>query len=186
MNNTIYQRYFLLEINNYRTLGVFEIPLDIFNYIKEIFSSILNSLIFIKSEENFNINGQIDNAKLILILSQTFYKIKDGEKIYIQKELKNEKILQHDEFWQLIIKNAIRKEMRNLEELIHNENENSINQKKKSIVFAQILPYVDCMVGFGVNEDKIKAIISPFIDEYKLSEENKEIIFNLLKSPKSE
>ena len=184
MNDTFYQRYFLLKINNYRTLGVFEMPLDIYKYIKEIFSAILNNLIFIKNEKDKNINDQIENAKLILILSQTFYINKDGEKIYIQKELKNEKIFQHYEFWQLIIKNAIDNEMKNLQTFINNniENEKSFKEKKQSIAFAQLLPYVDSMIGFGVNEDTIKTIIAPFVDKYEMSEESKEIIFNLLKN----
>ena len=184
MNDTFYQRYFLLKINNYRTLGVFEMPLDIYKYIKEIFSAILNNLIFIKNEKDKNINDQIENAKLILILSQTFYINKDGEKIYIQKELKNEKIFQHYEFWQLIIKNAIDNEMKNLQAFINNniENEKSFKEKKQSIAFAQLLPYVDSMIGFGVNEDTIKTIIAPFVDKYEMSEESKEIIFNLLKN----
>ena len=182
MNDTFYQRYFLLKINNYRTLGVFEMPLDIYKYIKEIFSAILNNLIFIKNEKDKNINDQIENAKLILILSQTFYINKDGEKIYIQKELKNEKIFQHYEFWQLIIKNAIDNEMKNLQAFINNniENEKSFKEKKQSIAFAQLLPYVDSMIGFGVNEETIKTIIAPFVDKYEMSEESKEIIFNLL------
>ena len=184
MNDTFYQRYFLLKINNYRTLGVFEMPLDIYKYIKEIFSAILNNLIFIKNEKDKNINDQIENAKLILILSQTFYINKDGEKIYIQKELKNEKIFQHYEFWQLIIKNAIDNEMKNLQTFINNniENEKSLIEKKQSIAFAQLLPYVDSMIGFGVNEETIKTIIAPFVDKYEMSEESKEIIFNLLKN----
>ena len=36
------------------------------------------------------------------------------------------------------------------------------------------------MIGFGVNEDTIKTIIAPFVDKYEMSEESKEIIFNLL------
>ena len=185
MNNGVYQRYFLLKINNYRTLGIFEIPLEIFNYINNIFSAILNSLNLLENDEpEIFINEQIQNAKLIIILSQTFYIVKDKEKIYIQNELKNEKIFQSKEFWELIIKSSINKEMKNLEKFIKDniENEEFIKERKKSIAFSQILPYVDTMKGFGVKEDKNKMIISPLIDEYDISEENKEIIFNLLKS----
>ena len=187
MNDSVYQRYFLLKINNYRTLGIFEMPLEIFNYIKEIFTAILNNLILKNDdedeEENF-INEQIENAKLIIILSQTFYNIKDKEKIYIQKEIKNEKIFQSNEFWKLIIKSSIQSQMKNLDEFINNniENEEFIKERKKSIAFAQILPYVDTMKGFGVKDDQNKIIISPLIDEYEISGENKELIFNLLKS----
>ena len=185
MNNGIYQRYFLIKINNCRTFGIFEIPLEIFNYIKNIFSAILNSLNFLENDEpEIFFNEEIQNAKLIIILSQTFYIVKDKEKIYIQNELKNEKIFQNKEFWELIIKSSINKEMKNLEKFIKDniENEEFIKERKKSIAFSQILPYVDTMKGFGVKEDKNKMIISPLIDEYDISEENKEIIFNLLKS----
>ena len=40
MNKKVYRKYFLIQINNFRTLGVFKIPLEIFNYIKQIFIEI--------------------------------------------------------------------------------------------------------------------------------------------------
>ena len=86
MNKNIYQRYFLIKINNFRTLGIFEMPLEIFDIIKYIFSEILKNLIIEKDEGQKYIITDLDNGKLIIILSQTFYSLKDGKKIYIYKK----------------------------------------------------------------------------------------------------
>ena len=174
------RKYFLLQINNFRSSGSLEMPPKTFSYFIQIFSEISKQIFLIKNdvEKYYKINDYI-SSRLIIIVAQTFYTMKENEKLYISEELKNEKIFQLDEFWQILIKYAVNNEMKNLKEFINNnfENKQHIKEKKKSIAFAQILPYVDSMIGFGVSEDKSKNIISPFINEYEISKENKEIIF---------
>ena len=75
-----HRKYFLLRINNFRTLGEFSMPLEIFNYTTKVFSAISKNLFY----EN---KLDIGNSQLVIILSQTFYYMKNGEKVYIQFEL---------------------------------------------------------------------------------------------------
>ena len=179
-----YRKFFLMQINNFRAVGVFELPLDIFNYIKEIFLEISKYLTIEKNDENNKIIFDIEIGKLIIILCQTFYYMKNGEKEYIQAELKSEKIFHMKEFWNQMIKSYIEIDLKNLEKNSQNfiESEDIIKEKRNSIAFAQIVPYVGGMSGFGLNKDEIKDIDLPIIEEYGISNENKEIIFGLIEN----
>ena len=181
-----YQRYFLIKLNNYRTSGNFEMPLNIFNYVKQILCEILKN---IEQEKKYEEKGNIlelENTKLLIILSQTFYCVKEEQKYYLQKELKNEKIFKSTEYWKKILEISIEIELNSFLEncKINNknlENEESMKEKKNSIAFAQMLPYINNMNEFGVDLDEIKDIISPFIEKYEVSEENKKIMFDLIR-----
>ena len=181
-----YQRYFLIKLNNYRTSGNFEMPLNIFNYVKQILCEILKN---IEQEKKYEEKGNIlelENTKLVIILSQTFYCVKEEQKYYLQKELKNEKIFKNTEYWKKILEISIEIELNSFLEncKINNknlENEESMKEKKNSIAFAQMLPYINNMNEFGVDLDEIKDIISPFIEKYEVSEENKKIMFDLIR-----
>ena len=101
--------YFLLRINNFRALGELNMPLDIFAYIVKVFLSISKRLY----DENENGENKLDfkTTQLFIILSQTFYYMKDEEKIFICKELDQEEIFHKDEFWNIVIKLRIESEI---------------------------------------------------------------------------
>ena len=187
MNKKVYRKYFLIQINNFRTLGVYKIPLEIFNYIKQIFIEISKYLIIENNNENNKIIIDTEIGKIIIILSQTFYYMNDdGQKDYIQKEIKNEKIFHMKEFWTQVIKTYIEIELKTVEEnekMYNNkETDEIIKNRRNNIAFAQIVPYVGGMAGFGLNKDEIKNIVLPLIDEYGISNENKDIIFGLIEN----
>ena len=186
MNNNEYIQYFLLRINNFRALGGFEMPLDRFNYFVQIFLEITKYL----SDNLNNIKEgnilDINTAYLIIILSQTFYTMKDGKKTYIQNEISNENLFHKNEFWSLIIKTSIEKE---IEASKNNKkpNQNLNNEEKKAelistIVFAQIISYINGIIGFNINKEEIKKIVMPFMDEYGISQENKDIMINMIEN----
>ena len=56
-----------------------------------------------------------------------------------------------------------------------------MKEKKTSIVFAQMVPYINSMNEFGLNIDEIKSIVDPFIKEYEISEENQKVMFDIIK-----
>ena len=80
-------QYFFNKISERRSGG--QIPNDVFDFFKEIFSFILKKF---EKKTDFNIFHNI------LLLSQTFWCIKDGNKIYLEKEIKNEKIFKQKTF----------------------------------------------------------------------------------------
>ena len=186
MNDPVYQRYFLIKLNNYRTLGIFEMPLVIFNYINQIFSEILKHVEKEKKYEKKENIFDIENTKIVIILSQTFYCIKEEQKIYLQKELRKEKLFKNPTFWKIILEISIENELKNYiyycnKKNGESESEEAMKEKKTSIAFAQMLPYINSMSEFGVNINDIKSIVDPFIKEYEISEENQKVMFGIIK-----
>ena len=86
LKNKIYINTFLQRINNFRTLGIFEIPDREYEIIGNIFILILDSISIEKTEEDYSI------IKYLMILSQTFYNNKEGKKNYLSEKLKGNKI----------------------------------------------------------------------------------------------
>ena len=189
MNEKLNRKYLLLKLNNFRTLGVYEMPLEIFNYFKQIFCEISKYLYIEINKENNDkkeLKLDIEISNLVIILSQTFFCIKNDKKVYIQNELKDVKVFHEPDFWVTILKNSINKEFKKLGENsneIENMKGKKIKEKINQIAFAQILPNISGMVGFGLNKEEIKAIVVPLIKEYEISEENKKIITSYYENP---
>jgi hypothetical protein len=189
MNDKLNRKYLLLKLNKFRTLGVYEMPLEIFNYFKQIFCEISKYLYIEIDQENNDkkeLKVDIEISNLVIILSQTFFCIKNDKKVYIQNELKDVKVFHEPDFWVTILKNSINKEFKKLGENskeIENMKGKKIKEKINQIAFAQILPNISGMVGFGLNKEEIKAIVVPLIKEYEISEENKKIITSYYENP---
>lgn len=113
--------------------------------------------------------------------------MKDGKKVYIQNEINTEKVFHYIEFWYNIIKINIEKEiescLKNDKKIGKEDDEISIIQRRDSIGFAQIIPQLSGMHGFGLKIEEIKKIVLPLIEEYNLSKENKETIMKIVENP---
>ena len=55
-----------------------------------------------------------------------------------------------------------------------------IGQIKDEIYFAQIIPFIGSMTGFGISKEEIKNIMLFFIKEFGISEKNSKIILDTL------
>ena len=187
MNIKEYRIYFLTKINNFRAKGAFKMPLKTFNFIVQIFREISKYLIIDNNKENNEINIDMDSTKFLIILSQTFFCMKDDKKVYIQNDLKDEKVFHSIEFWFKMIKISIEKEIliskKNDESIGKEDVEDDIIKRRNSIAFAQIIPQISGMNGFGLNQEEIKKVVIPLINEFNVSPENKEIIINLIDNP---
>ena len=185
MNNKIYQKFFLIKINNFRTSGIFEIPKEIFDYYIQIFSEITKYL-FEKENNSKEIIVNVDIARLVIILSQTFYYIKDEKKVYIHNEIKDNLVFHLKQFWSQLIKVSIENEIKSVNENFikagNIENERNIKERKNNVAFGQILPNLGAMDRFGLNKEEIKKIVSPFFEEYEISNENKQTILGVIES----
>ena len=53
-----------------------------------------------------------------------------------------------------------------------------IKGKLENIVFSQIFPMSNNMIDFGLDINAVKDIILPFIEQYKLPDDQKEIILS--------
>ena len=180
-----YRKYFLIKINNFRAKGYLDMPNKIFNYLCKIFSEIAKHLI--SNEENNENNFCIKDficSRLVIILSQTFYTTKNEKKIFLSEEIKKEKVFQTLEFWKELINEMIIRECNSVfeskKELNIIDDENRAKKIKDEIYFAQIIPFIGSMTGFGISKEEIKNIMLFFIKEFGISEKNSKIILDTL------
>ena len=180
-----YRKYFLIKINNFRAKGYLDMPNKIFNYLSKIFSEIAKHLI--SNEENNENNFCIKDficSRLVIILSQTFYTTKNEKKVFLSEEIKKEKVFQTLEFWKELINEMIIRECNSVfeskKELNIIDDENRAKKIKDEIYFAQIIPFIGSMTGFGISKEEIKNIMLFFIKEFGISEKNSKIILDTL------
>ena len=185
MENEEYRKYFLIKINNFRAKGYLDMPNKIFNYLSKIFSEIAKHLISNKEndENNFFIKDFIC-SRLVIILSQTFYTTKNEKKVFLSEEIKKEKVFQIPEFWKELINEMIIRECNSVfeskKELNIIDDENRTKKIKDEIYFAQIIPFIGSMTGFGISKEEIKNIMLFFIKEFGISEKNTKIILDTI------
>ena len=168
---------FLQRLNNFRGIGIFEIPEREFKIITTFFKTIVDIL----SEEK---EIDLPCTEFILILSQTFFTNKNGERVYIQNEIKGHKFFNNKDFWNIYIKDAINKEINKMKE---NIKKNNLQFKKISIgslAFSHILSFCNNMIDLGMPKEILIEIIEPLYKEYQLDEEMKKNINDLIETPK--
>ena len=171
----ICRKFFLEKLGNKRVQSVLEFPSFVFNILVKIFLSISDIILNQKDMEN---------AKQILILSQTFYHLENGEKIYICRKICKHQLFKKEDFWIEHINNVILLELQKGEindKIIGRKLEEDAKIKKNNeIIFAQLLSMSECMRNFELNEEKIINILKPSFESYKIPEEKKELILNFI------
>ena len=101
-SNDEYIIKFLVTLNNYRATGRYEMSNDTFNNIKLVFDKIADKLLIQKNKRM---------SCFLIILSQTFYVMKDGSKYFLQKEVKNKEFFRSVEFWKDYLEDLIIQEL---------------------------------------------------------------------------
>ena len=185
MANENSRKCFLLIINNYRASGNLEMPEKKYDYFAKIFSEISKYLY--SSEEGEEKKEGIKDytcSKLTIILSQTFYKLKDNEKVYLSDELKKEKVFHNHKFWEELICKMINNEIDNVlenqKDLNPIKDEEKIKKLKNEVYFAQIVTLIGSMNGLGITNEEIKEIVSNLFKEYDVNEETSTNILNTM------
>ena len=171
---------FLSILNNFRANGVYEVPEKEFQILKTI---------FLKSAEKIIIDKDISSAKLILILSQTFYCKKNGIKVYLHNYIKNHDIFKDVYIWKQYLINLIDEDLQRANR--SNKKENNINEETKrtiinNILNAQLLPFCDNMIEFGMSIENIYKIINPIMNEYEIKDDLKNTLVEFIKSRQNE
>ena len=170
MNNKDYRKFFLLYLNNHRAKGEFKITEILFNILSDILEAILK---YAQNEKNY------DDAKLIIILSQTYYKecIEKNEKkiikVFLVETLKKFPWFKETAFWKELIKSRIDLEIKKKENDI--KTINKTNYLKK-IVYSNLLTYSTNMEIFGIDYNTVKEIIKDYIKFYELDKNFEDII----------
>ena len=168
---------FLYCLNYFRTTGRYELKKETFNLIKSVFCKAADNLI---KKDNKTI------SYLLIILSQTFYLMKDGEKYFLQKEIKNCAYFRDPNFWINDLEDMIKNEMEKFEmQATKNKLVFSEERKKKKmdeIVFSKMASIIASLNGFDLEKEKIDEIMSPIITKYKLSDETIQAINSLIQT----
>ena len=188
MNKKEFSLHFLSRLNNFRSHGSLNMPEKIFFYFVKIFIEISK---YITEEAKIDEKGKESKiikdyniVNMIFILSQTFYYQKDNQKIYLQNELKNEKIFHSAEFWTELLQYNMQKEVEKNEKKMNIKfNRKEYIEQENKICFMQILPYVNGMIGFGMDKEKIKEVALYFIKKYEVNEEYQNIILSSIENP---
>ena len=170
---------FLRNINTFRKYGQFEIPEREFNIICDLFNKIADK---IKKENDY------DSLKNIIILSKTYYKLENNKKIYIQEIIKKNQLFKEKEVWEDYVNSSILKEVQ--KHLNNDIKDPSLRDSQKlmekdkysKIIFAQILPLINNMITYELNDDIIKSISQTLISYYKIDEESSKIIYDTIEN----
>ena len=173
--NDIYILKFLECLNNYRATGKYEISKELFDIIKRTFD---------RAADNLVQNPNKDIYSLLIILSQTFYVLKDNQKYFLQKELKKKEFFRTVKFWSNHLQDMIDEELTNFENDIKKNNLIISEQKKQKkieeLLFTKTISLIASLNGFELEKEKVDEIILPIIDKYNISNEVKESILSLI------
>ena len=175
LNNIDNIMKFFVMLNNYRATGRYETTERAFNIIINIFRQAEDQLL---TQRNMKLEG------LVIILSQTFYIMKDGKKKYLQKVIKSHPLFKKETFWSNHMNDIIDEEiikMKNDEKNLNNKITEQ-NKKKKiyEIMLSKIIPISSYMNDFDLEEEIILKIINNIFEKYNIDEESKAMIISLL------
>ena len=168
---------FLQALNTFRAKGLHGIPKDIFDFFNELFILMCNT---IGRDKDYH------TAKNLIILSQTYYYLDDGNKLYLLEGIQKNEIFQNFKFWEGYTQFTIEKE---IIKSIQNDKKNGTLIKKTqkesddmyaTVVFAQVVSVADNMISFNFDTKKIKEIIKPIIKHYNINEESIKIIDDII------
>ena len=158
---------FFVSLNNYRITGRYETTERAFNVLTNIFK---------KAEDYLLDTRDMKLEGLIIILSQTFYIMKNGEKVFLQKAIKDHPLFQKKEFWENYIIDMIEEEIMGMKELSEKIEKNKINE----IIFSKLIPISSYMNDFEVKEEINLNIANNILDKYHVNKEKKKMILSLI------
>jgi hypothetical protein len=176
MDKKINRVIFIQKLSQFRTRGIFELPEREYTVLIKLFNKIIKT---IEGDTDY------DSAINIIILSQTYYKIKDGVKEYLQKEIMNNELFKSQKFWEMFANYSITKEVLNCK-ISDNAEDHDIEESYSNIVFAQLIPMTDNMIDFGLDINIIENIILPLIEKYHIDKDLAETVITLINNKKNE
>ena len=189
IKDTEMHKYFLILLSKLRTNNRYEQSKTMIDFLGKILNIILD-----ESEKTNNFN----NSKNCIILSQTFYYENNGDKYYILEIIKKHKWLSKPDYWINFIDVMLDPEFNKLikrypeitiEDIVNHTEKitNSFKKRLSDVLYSQILPFVNNMKDFQINQKKIVEITAGIFTKYDfLSEEEKNNVFSLISEDQEE
>ena len=166
---------FFNYFNNFRISGKYEMTERAFNIVGNLFKFALDYLLK-------KIDSKLEG--LVIILSQTFCVMKDGEKFYLQQHIKEHPLFKKQEFWENHLLGNINQEIKKLERDEKNGKvvfSKEVKKKKiNEIIITKIIPVQSYMAEFGVTKEMILNIINPIMNEYNIDESKRIMVMTML------
>ena len=180
MKKKVYSNHFLVKLNNFRAMGSsLKMPETIYNYVIRIILEI-SKYQLVEEKQTDSGQGKIidfETIRYIFILAQTFYYLKDDKKIYLQQGLKNIQTFHLVDIWIEVIENNMKEDIDKKQKKMKNKlDEKEYHEIAKNLCFIQLLPYINGLIGFGVDKKALNEIVSFFVDKYQIKEEEQTII----------
>ena len=167
LKKKVYRITFLQRLNNFRALGTLEMPQKEFEIIGNFFKLIAD---YTDEEKD------VESIRFLIILSQTFYFLKDKnnkkDKKYLLVYIRGHKFFSDKQFWKEYIENSIKGEIEKTDKIVKKSN-GKIKKSYNDVCFAQILPFSDNMADFGMPKEILLDIIEPLYEKYNLTEDMK-------------
>jgi hypothetical protein len=157
------RRSWLYYLNLRRIKSQFVIPASGFTTMNKLLNLLLN---YIDDQQDEN------SAKLTIVLSQTFYCEKSGEKNYLHLAVAQHKIWNQEDIWVAMIENGIQGEMNNYALFCSDESSEEHKERMSAILASQLSSYVHIMKTFNLSSEFIKEMASRLIIKYKIQEIN--------------
>ena len=125
---------------------------------------------------------------MVIVLSETYFVVEGKRKKYLQESFKGNELFRDKNFWEEFLCYSINKEiMKTLERDQKMKEDKEIQDYKYSnVVFSQILTLIDNMFEFDLETETIKEILNPKISYYKLNNELKETINDVIEAKKNQ
>ena len=166
---------FLHKLNDYRALCKFELKEKEYKLLGELFVYIIN---ISKTDNDYHC------VEMVIILSKTYYLVKDKKKIFLQNLVIDNKCFKTKDFWEQLLIYSISKEVAKSNKTDKNNHERDTKTKIKNenIIFSQLLSLIDNMFDFGVDGNMIKDIIEPKVLYYKINDNLKDTINDVIDS----
>lgn len=170
---------FLQKFSDYRARGKFVLCDKDYILLSQLYNIICDK---IKKDSDYHA------AEMVIILSQTYY-IEEGKKRkYLQESFKGNKLFKDKNFWEEFLCYSINKEiMKTLQrdQLVKEDKEIS-DYKYSNVVFTQILTLIDNMFEFDLDSEIVKEVLNPKISYYRLNDEFKQTINDIIEVKKAE
>lgn len=162
--------HFLSELCQFGAKGKLEVPMRVFNIINNILENCLDEIEIVK-----DINKYIKIIFSIIMITCSFYVVKDKKIYYFRDKIKEHKLFKSIEFWNDYIDMQIEEDLKKVE-----NNKNRDGQKINDLLFQKILPVALTMKQFGIDKNNIFKVIDSLMKKYEMDEKFKETLLTII------
>ena len=159
---SIYRIQFLININRFRTEGIFILE-------KNSFDNLCNSMNYLltKSYEQ----NDYQSIKFSIILSQTFFNGKE-KNVLVQDEIQKNEIFKNEKIWEGLIEYSLNEDINNKNNYSNYFDEDKESRKKRihSICYINLITFWYNMKIFGLPIENCKNVVRKYAEKYQINE----------------